>query len=28
VMAGLRTEAAFRPAIEPLVRSGMYPIPD
>jgi hypothetical protein len=28
VMAGLRTEAAFRPAIEPLVRSGMHPIPD
>jgi predicted unusual protein kinase regulating ubiquinone biosynthesis (AarF/ABC1/UbiB family) len=28
VLAGLRTEAAFRPLIEPLVRDGMYPIPD
>lgn len=28
VLAGLRTEAAFRPAIEPWVRSGLHPIPD
>lgn len=27
VLAGLRTQAAFRPAIEPLVRDGIYPIP-
>jgi predicted unusual protein kinase regulating ubiquinone biosynthesis (AarF/ABC1/UbiB family) len=28
VMAGLRTEAAFRPLIEPWVRGGLQPIPD
>ncbi len=28
VLAGLRTEAAFRPLIEPLVRDGVYPIPE
>ncbi|MCC6559189.1 MAG: AarF/ABC1/UbiB kinase family protein [Polyangiaceae bacterium] len=28
VMAGLRTEAAFRPVIEPWVRDGVHPIPD
>jgi predicted unusual protein kinase regulating ubiquinone biosynthesis (AarF/ABC1/UbiB family) len=28
VLAGLRTEAAFRPLIEPWVRSGMAPIPE
>lgn len=28
VLAGLRTEAAFRPLIEPWVRSGMEPIPE
>ena len=28
VLAGLRTEAAFRPLIEPLVRDGMYPLPE
>lgn len=28
VLAGLRTEAAFRPLIEPLVRDGIYPIPE
>jgi len=27
VLAGMRTEAAFRPVIEPLVRSGLEPIP-
>jgi predicted unusual protein kinase regulating ubiquinone biosynthesis (AarF/ABC1/UbiB family) len=27
VLAGMRTEAAFRPVIEPLVRNGIYPIP-
>ena len=28
VLAGLRTEVAFRPLIEPMVRDGMYPIPE
>lgn len=28
VLAGMRTEAAFRPLIEPWVRSGMEPIPE
>lgn len=27
VLAGMRTEATFRPVIEPLVRNGIYPIP-
>lgn len=28
VLAGLRTEASFRSLIEPLVRDGVYPIPE
>ena len=28
VLAGLRTEAAFRRTIDPWVRGGVYPIPD
>jgi hypothetical protein len=28
VLAGMRTEAAFRPLIEPWVKGGMLPIPD
>ena len=27
VLAGMRTEAAFRPLIEPWVRSGLTPVP-
>jgi hypothetical protein len=28
VLAGLRTEAAFRPSIEPWLREGLHPIPE
>lgn len=28
VLAGMRTQAAFRPLIEPWVRDGVYPIPE
>src|SRR5262249_34496173 len=28
VLAGPRTEAAFKPLIEPLIRAGLDPIPD